>query len=112
VSEKTLKIVITGGSGFIGKWLINLLPKNWSCVVLGQKKEIHHIKFQNNKIKYIFTDYSINDLKGKIENFDAMVHLAGIRTGPESFLGYNRNIEIAANILAWRNGTPRNIVAA
>lgn len=39
IQNHKMKIAITGGRGFVGKYLLNLLSVRYYCVVLGRGKE-------------------------------------------------------------------------
>jgi len=86
------KILITGGTGLIGRELVNFLtmckPKSIKIVSLDK------IKNKNKKIKFIFGDLCDFSLCKKItKNIDIVFHLAGIKGSvkvtiekPSSFL--------------------------
>ena len=74
------KIIITGGSGYIGSSLANFLSDNCEVITLDKRKKNN---FLNNKIKH-FTCNIVN--KKKIKNLlikikpDVLIHLAGQST--------------------------------
>lgn len=67
-----MKIGITGGTGFMGRWLLELAPSHMDCIVLSRN-------IQGTYLKGINTDYSYKSLENifKNQSFDAFVHLAG-----------------------------------
>lgn len=69
-----MKICITGGTGFLGSWVLKLSPNNNEFVVLS-RKNCESINVKNRVIK---TDYSYENLKNIFKNndFDAIIHLA------------------------------------
>lgn len=98
-----MKILVSGGSGFIGRYLTSELMSDHEVLILGtQKGNSHAFTLENKKIPYIFCDYSIEQLT-KIcqENKpDAFINLAATRPGsgadtPEK---YYANLKISANI--------------
>ena len=67
-------IIVTGGSGFIGSNIVNLLErKNFNVTVLDK------IKPKNRNIKFIKTDLSnLKILKKVTKKIDCIYHLAGV----------------------------------
>ncbi|CAM3206486.1 NAD-dependent epimerase/dehydratase family protein [Vagococcus fessus] len=65
-----MKVAITGGTGFLGKYVSELLEENNVKVVKFSRKE------SNDAIQ---TDYSYKDLIEKLKGIDAVVHLAAKR---------------------------------
>jgi len=71
------RILVTGGSGFVGKCLVNrLISKGYSVVSLGRG----NVKHPNKKVKSISLDLeSYNPVQKKLsKNFDVIVHLASV----------------------------------
>ncbi len=67
-------IIVTGGSGFIGSNIVNLLErKNFNVTVLDK------VKPKNRNIKFIKTDLSnLKILKKVTKKIDCIYHLAGV----------------------------------
>ncbi len=67
-----MKVCITGGSGFLGRWVLNLAPDDIDFIVLSRS-------INKSKFDVIKTDYSYDDLSSIFEKqrFDAVIHLAG-----------------------------------
>ena len=62
MKNKSEKILITGGSGFIGKHVIKcLLKKNYSLIVLARKKNKYDFDKDVNVIYGDLTDFSLKD---------------------------------------------------
>lgn len=76
-----MKIAITGGSGFIGNYLINKLASDHQLIVLGRKKREPLSTPIEKLISYHQTDYSVDTLTNIFATLepDAVVHLAAIR---------------------------------
>ena len=67
-------IIVTGGSGFIGSNIVNLLErKNFNVTVLDK------VKPKNRNIKFVKTDLSnLKILKKVTKKIDCIYHLAGV----------------------------------
>lgn len=95
-----MKIAITGGSGFIGKWLLLALHKDFDVVVLG-RQNVKTLKIGDNHFSYVSTDYTPETLIRALNGCDAVVHLAAKRfTENSQFRSYFDNIEISDNLFA------------
>ena len=93
-----MKIAITGGSGFIGKWLLkDACPEN-ELLVLGRKLEMPIPNVPEQLCTYVQTDYSTSSLCELLSGSDAVVHLAAERTGPNALEAYLPNITISNNV--------------
>ena len=81
VIEKPMKILVTGSTGFIGNYLINLLLKNKSNQIIASSSNINEAKKFSwfNEVKYIEHDISSDDnidLYNYFEKPDKLIHLA------------------------------------
>ena len=93
-----MKIAITGGSGFIGKWLLDSLTGDIECTVIGRMKGKNNIKIGRRIFNYFSTNYEKNDILKVLKDCDALVHLAAFRAGSEEFDDYFPNIAISQKI--------------
>ena len=69
-----MKILITGGTGFIGSYVLNLIPDNFQVLAISRKN-----KKKTKKIKWIKSSLkNLNKFEKKIVEFnpDYLVHLA------------------------------------
>jgi len=109
---KKSRVIITGGSGFIGKSLIRRLSEDYKCIILGrQKRKV--LKIDDSDFDYLQTDYSNNHLESVLTDTDRLVHLAAVRPGPDdNFDYYLPNIYFSSNIFnACASCGIKNIVA-
>ena len=97
-----MRIALTGGSGFIGKWIIKELADEHEFVVLGRSRAITQLSVGAQPIRYLNTDYGTTSLMATLKNVDAVVHLAarrpGLKSTSETFQDFLPNIEIASNL--------------
>ena len=72
---KSLKIVVTGSSGFIAKNLRKYLSEKDIELVSVSRKDFKNF---NSETKIISKNYNENSLLKKIQNSDVLIHLVGI----------------------------------
>ena len=102
-----MKVLVTGGAGFIGSHLVDeLVLKKYEVIVLddlstGNIKNLQKVK---NKIKFVKCDLLKNkNLSQFINNVDYVFHLAGLSKVNESIKNpqkyYKANVISTLNIL-------------
>ncbi len=91
-----MKVLITGGLGFIGQNFISLYKNKHQFVILGRPQ----ISKSDIDFEYYSTDYSKSSLNSILKNCDAVVHLASARPGnnANSFDDYINNVYRTNNI--------------
>ena len=103
------KILIIGGGGFIGKWLIKTFSLNdWDTFIIDPN--IKKSSFKEFELNHIF-NYSINDNKSlsnaiKSENWDTVICLAawgGDGNGLLKAASHNLNKAIEVNVKGFAN---------
>ena len=89
------RILVTGGSGFIGSAITNFLVKKGHKVTVfdnNSRGKVERLKFVKNKIKFYMGDIrdkkKLNSIPGK---FDCLIHLAYVN-GTKNF--YKKPFEI------------------
>ena len=90
-----MKVGITGGSGFLGKELVNLLVKeaNITPVIIGRS-------LLNEQYEYTYrkTDYTKESLDINLQDIDAVVHLAAKRGAAGRMCDFHENEIITENL--------------
>tara|TARA_B100000886_G_scaffold62688_1_gene38883 strand:+ start:1900 stop:2796 length:897 start_codon:yes stop_codon:yes gene_type:complete len=110
------KIFITGGAGFIGNELINLISDKKNLVVIDMKKNRKVLnKFKKLRVKYISGNLNNrNFVKKTLKNVKIIYHLAGITKVPNTDVNldlrkekiiYNNSVKIMKNLI---NNLPKN----
>lgn len=90
-----MKILVTGGSGYIGTKLIPRLLKNKHYVINVDTQWFGHYLKNHSKLKNYKMDYSSID-KIKDKNIDAVIHLASIANDPMAEIDKNLSWETSA----------------
>jgi len=93
-----MKIAITGGSGFIGKWLLESIPEDIKCIVIGRINRKNNIKIGKRVFDYFSTNYRKEEILKALKDCNAVVHLAAFRAGSNSFDDYLSNIIISQKL--------------
>jgi UDP-glucose 4-epimerase len=104
-----MKILVTGGAGFIGSHLIDRVIKQKNEVILldnlrsGKKENIKQ-HFNNKKFYFVIGDITDKKIYGKLSNsIDVVFHLAGLTNVAESVINpelyFNVNVLGSLNVL-------------
>ncbi len=94
-------IAITGGTGFIGQWILKLYSNQYKFKVLTRNLDMSNDMFKHENIVYCTTDYSEDSLKEVLKDCNSVIHLASIKVNQgieERFETYMDNIRISENI--------------
>lgn len=105
-----MKIAITGGTGFLGRYVVDCIKENNNTpVVLTRKSN----EISNTDIEYRNTDYSEGSLENILEDIDAVVHLASNRGAMGRISEFHNNEIITQNLYeACVNKSITNLVYA
>lgn len=97
-----MKILLTGGTGFIGKWIIELLSEKHQLTIVGRNESVKVFPEEDISVSYLSTDYSIDSLSRHMKNIDAVVHLAAKRVPlgakGETIEDYTGNMLVSSNL--------------
>ena len=74
-----MKILITGGGGYLGSYLINNLPNTYDIICLDHGKQYSQFNKLNNNITFIKGDITDSNLLEKIfmKKIDVIINCAG-----------------------------------
>lgn len=95
-----MKIGLTGGTGFIGQWLLRLYASKHEFIVLTSGNTSSECIYHKN-VYYKTGEYSLDSMKSVFQGCDCLVHLgAGLSTKERetSFLKYRDNISSSENL--------------
>ncbi|NMB06995.1 MAG: NAD(P)-dependent oxidoreductase [Tissierellia bacterium] len=108
-------IAITGGTGFIGQWILKLYSNKYKFKVLTRSLDMSKDIYKHENVVYCTTDYSEDSLRELLKDCDRVIHLASIKVNKgieEKFEVYIENIRISENIFkACSNVGIKNIVS-
>ena len=101
-----MKILITGGAGYIGSFMIRQVCNGGDEVVVVDSLERGHRDAVDPKIKLIIGDLKDKSFVDSIfskEKFEAVVHFAGYISMAESvsnpYLYFNNNLNVSLNVI-------------
>ena len=93
-----MKIAITGGTGFIGKWFLKIFGGKYECMIFGRKPDITEFRIDGIGFRYISTDYSYDKLVKQLKPVEAVIHLAAKRFQAQKKMDeYLENVTISSN---------------
>ena len=73
-----MKIAITGGLGFVGKWILKSLNDSDEAIIL-TRNDVSSVIINNRTFRCYSTDYSVDSLDKILSGCDALIHLAAQR---------------------------------
>ncbi len=90
-----MKIAITGGSGFLGGYVVEILKNsNYTPIIFSRKK----LNGQELKCELRITDYSEDSLIDQLSGINAVVHLAAKRGSQEKIHEFHNNELLTQNL--------------
>ena len=102
------RIIVTGATGLIGRKLVNALIQRGDNVVVFSRSVNKARSIFPNSLKLVEWDYLKPELwKSKLENSDAVVHLAGINLFAKRW-----NDDFKKEVIRSREASTRNLVEA
>ncbi|MDE5415841.1 NAD-dependent epimerase/dehydratase family protein [Alkalihalobacterium chitinilyticum] len=90
-----MKIAITGGTGFLGEYVVESIKKENQNPIILSRKEIGEIEVD---CEARFTDYSKLDLLEKLSDIEAVVHLAAKRGSQGKISEFHDNEVMTQNL--------------
>ena len=119
-----MKILLTGGAGFIGSHICDYLLENGHCVrvidnlITGNKNNIKH-HMNNPNFEFMYGDITnLENVRKAFKNIDAICHQAALGSVPRSIddplISHNTNVNGFLNILiaAKENNIKRIVYAS
>lgn len=105
-----MRVLLTGASGFLGKWVLRLLvddPRVTSLVVITRRRRTH----PSEKVQVVPCDLSApGDLLQLDDQCDAVLHLAGQYNLADEFpVNYVNNLLATTNLLSFVRRTGRKL---
>ena len=92
-------IAVTGASGFIGRYLLDLLKADENIDVLALTRGAAPSDEENGNIRWVQTDYSFDSLRDVLCGTDAVIHLAGTKGFKTDPADFETDLEMMKNIL-------------
>ena len=108
-----MRIAVTGGTGFIGQYLLEQADENHIFVVMTSRDNIEKLA-QSPYVEYKKISYEYDGFFTVLEDCDAVIHLGAVRSDAkmeESFFNYMTNIETSEALFhAAKDANVKNIV--
>lgn len=92
-------IAVTGASGFIGRYLLDLLKTDENITVLALTRSEVSAAAEQGNCRWICTDYSNDSLRDIFAGADAVIHLAGTKGFKTDPADFEPDLEMMKNIL-------------
>lgn len=102
IKECTMKIGVTGGTGFIGQYLLKEFSAENQFIVITSREKQHEL-FNNVNVSYIKSPYNKSGFKECFRDCDCVVHLGAKRSNKEneqSICNYFENISISEELFS------------
>lgn len=84
-----MKVLVTGATGFLGKYVVDFLKNDFKVVGLSRSFD----KIEKN-YRLFKTDYSVSHLNSLMEGCDAIIHLAAGRLNNTSSQNLQKNVSL------------------
>lgn len=108
-----MKIGVTGGTGFIGQYLLKEYAKTHRFIVITSRQEKENI-YQHSHVTYVNESYDRKGFEAAFKGCEAVVHLGAKRSTPErekSIESYFENLKVAEDLFnACKDLEIRNII--
>ena len=107
-------IAVTGASGFIGRYLLDLLASDENIAALALTRSEVTSAGETAACRWVQTDYSYERLKDILCGADAVIHLAGTKGFKTDLADFETDLEMMNNILEAMaaDGVPRIVYAS
>jgi UDP-glucose 4-epimerase len=90
-----MKIAVTGGTGFLGKYVIDYIQSLGNTPIVITRKAISK---NNTDKQYRQTDYSLESLIDILSDIDIVIHLAAKRGSQDRMSDFSDNIILTQNL--------------
>ena len=91
-----MNIGLTGGTGFVGQCFLRQYAREHSVTCLCIESDLSGF-FSHPNVKYLHSDFSVEEIERAFEGCDVIIHLAGLLSTKEReswFLNYEPNIAL------------------
>jgi len=106
-----MNLLITGGTGFIGRRFLGTYGRQFDCSIVGIE-DFNEFEVDGIKFPFAHSSFTVKELTEAVAGTDAVLHVAAKRYEASQPMNYYlENIEISANLFeACRIAEVRNIV--